>query len=413
MVYKITIQEDWEEKHIFLLGIGIAGLVLSHVIMTIIIAFFVIIFLLFYFKRLLFQPVRIRALFYGVIFAVGLTAYWSLPFIEQYIVIRPNTNSNENTYVNNGIKLGCWFIPFDIYKIIQIYLGHSINIKWMPSCFGWIFIMLFFLIWKYYDNIKKKKILLFGIFSFVMMVLITLKPWNQLVADKLLAYKLQFPWRILMVVYFLFVVSIAYIVVCINKEILLKKVLMIVVISSVIPAMLIIGYGVSSVLLGDNKLSDYQTYNPNEADTLYLPLGADWKEIYKQEGKVISDQDVEFDTNRSTGYIKISVIENKDFKTILNVPFLYYKGYYAKNIDTGRIYSIEKNKQGYLNVMIGHDIGNIVVYYRGTKLQKISSYISLVSFIGFFLYFIKKKRILIKIKKGIKNGIMYNYHSLL
>lgn len=104
-------------------------------------------------------------------------------------------------------------------------------------------------------------------------------------------------------------------------------------------------------------------YFPDAADNLYLPAEVNPDEVRLKEGNVSSD---------SNG--------------VFHVPFIYYKGYAAENEDTGKQYTAEKNSQRYLDVKIGKDTGNMIVYYRGTKLQKISNVISLVSACLLFLY---------------------------
>ena len=73
----------------------------------------------------------------------------------------------------------------------------------------------------------------------------------------------------------------------------------------------------------------------------------------------------------------------------LELPVTYYKGYkaYSNNHEL----EIEKSKNGLIQIQNSENLKNVKVIYKGTIIQKITKYISLVFYIGLIGYIIKKK----------------------
>ena len=78
--------------------------------------------------------------------------------------------------------------------------------------------------------------------------------------------------------------------------------------------------------------------------------------------------------------------------TVLELPYLYYLGYDI-TIENEKISSFESNN-GFVTIKIPEDLesAHIVVQYKGTILEKVSYFISLIALIGFIIYIIKGRK---------------------
>ena len=77
-----------------------------------------------------------------------------------------------------------------------------------------------------------------------------------------------------------------------------------------------------------------------------------------------------------------------------DIPLLYYKGYVAY-IDDGekREYQeVCKNENNLVCVNVSKENSRVVVKYEGTLIQKVSVWITFVTFIYIIMYFVKKSR---------------------
>ncbi len=214
--------------------------------------------------------------------------------------------------------------------------------------------------------------------------------------EKLLAYKMQFPWRLLMVIFFLLAFVVAYFLICINKKRVLILASTIMIVTASIPTITIYGSAVLLMIQGkeQEERGFLREYDPNYADKLYLPEGAVLKKVRKNKGKVSANHNILFETSRDTGKILVSVKENNYDDTIVHIPFLYYKGYTAKNQTTEKQYYVEKDSYGHLCINIGKDTGKILIFYKGTRLQEIANNISIITsifFLGILGYSLWKK----------------------
>lgn len=348
MIYKITMGQDWKFCHVLWLSVGISGLILSHVITTIIVAFFSVIFLALHVKRLCCEPVRVGGLLLGGLLALCLTAYWTLPFLEQYRLINLTDGSlSPDFYASETVKWRYWLIPYELYGRLTDILNIESADQWGPSAIGYGAISMLYMICRYHRDIERKEILQYGIFAFVVLVLISIKPFNQWTCAKLPVNKIQFPWRLLVMIFFLIALTLSYILVCLNKKNLMIMVSTITLVTAAIPTALLYRNAYTEMSLGTSGCA----YSPNAADNLYLPAEVDRDEIRSGEGNVVSNNDISYEISRNTGSFHILVTENKHADTVLK-----------------------------------NDTGDIVICYRGTPLQKICNYISAVSVALLCLY---------------------------
>ncbi|WP_081326627.1 hypothetical protein [Latilactobacillus curvatus] len=80
-----------------------------------------------------------------------------------------------------------------------------------------------------------------------------------------------------------------------------------------------------------------------------------------------------------------------DQKAVVEVPFIYYKGYVAELNHHQRL-PMQMNKRTGLTQVALKGTGRITVYYRTTTIQRIGTVISLLSFGMLIIIIYKEKR---------------------
>lgn len=138
----------------------------------------------------------------------------------------------------------------------------------------------------------------------------------------------------------------------------------------------------------------------------YLPYEImDPQNIYKMDPDLayIGEEKIK-GTKYPNSYFEFYYDKTKEAEVM--VPFTYYYGYVA-NITTskGEVYPLEtyKGEDGFLRVKIKEGLaGKVLVWYNGTRIQKISLLISIVSSTLLIAYITIQK---IKEKSGKNNKI--------
>ncbi|MBQ9437797.1 MAG: hypothetical protein IJU50_05645 [Lachnospiraceae bacterium] len=120
----------------------------------------------------------------------------------------------------------------------------------------------------------------------------------------------------------------------------------------------------------------------------YIPSGSDWAYfnrpyVYNLDGKVYVP-----DFELGNGYVRAQAISQQETGTqeepgIVCVPLLFYRGYEAKDLETGARLGISKDWNNVLTVEIPADYsGTFEVRYKGLWYWRISDLISLVCVVG-------------------------------
>lgn len=140
----------------------------------------------------------------------------------------------------------------------------------------------------------------------------------------------------------------------------------------------------------------------------YLPEGTDKNEFYERGDIITSNNNIEVKFERKGTNLDIEFSNNYYDDTYIELPLIYYLGYEVDyyNGDKKDILPISKGSNNIIRVDLqGYDEGKILVNYKGTRLQKITQYISGISLILFiiYLFYSNNNWITLKLKRGVRN----------
>ena len=143
----------------------------------------------------------------------------------------------------------------------------------------------------------------------------------------------------------------------------------------------------------------------------YLPEGVNKKTI-ETRGEIIesNSKDIEYTFFREGTTLNIKFNNNIYDGCYLEVPLLYYLGYEAEYIkDSNKtVLPITRGKNGVVKIdLLNYQEGNIIIKYKGTKVQNISGFISIISLILFILIVIRDYKISRR-RKYENEKIIYN-----
>ncbi|MBR1523643.1 MAG: hypothetical protein IJ641_04215 [Lachnospiraceae bacterium] len=144
--------------------------------------------------------------------------------------------------------------------------------------------------------------------------------------------------------------------------------------------------------------NDYFEYTPFTAEVIggeWLPAAAsDRDALIEAADKAFTDSNKELGIQRSKNEIYIDEVPPD--AEYIDVPFIYYIGYAAENVETrGSLALSGEGKNGRVRVYTD-GASSIRVYYKGTVLQHMADAVSTGTVIGILIYFlmpvVRKKR---------------------
>ena len=121
----------------------------------------------------------------------------------------------------------------------------------------------------------------------------------------------------------------------------------------------------------------------------YMPLSADKNYILERKDVITTTYPLEHSFTRNGLELTINYNNNQGNNS-LELPLLYYKGY--KAISNDKELNVYQTNNGLVGVDINDEEGTIYVYYGGTKIQKLSKIVSIITMIVFVIYLRLRKR---------------------
>ncbi len=349
---------DW-----VILGISMAGLILSHIQTSLIITMGLFIYAILNIKYIFKNPKVLFIIFGSILICLLLDAFFIFPIIEQmafqrlYLIDKPLEQMHE-AYINVlnvllpnyiwNMKLPSSFI------IGNNELTNNIQRTWkMPSFFIPEIMMIVISIISYIKEKKFDKTFIISVIS----IILAFTPILSYI--KIMSF-MQFPWRTitLMVVFLPITFSSSK---KIGQELKYIVALLTIIIG--------IAYLLTLLVFFNEPFSYRETVSQGE----YLPSEVPTKFFgydYRTDIKV---------TNLKNGYMFNIPDEKMDEE--IELPVLTYKGYKVYEVDENNNEyehtNFEKGSNG-LIVVKNAKMNNIKVIYEGTLLQKITKYISLI-----------------------------------
>ena len=371
-LYRLLITK---RKSYILLSISISGLILGHIISFLITCGLILVVIIINIKKIIKDKTIILDLLKSIVIVILCTSFFTIPLIEQYISIDLN--------VKHGTIFG---VPSQ-NTIKNFFFGVIIDKLGYPPGVGCVFLIstVIYVITIIKDKKKSDKFINFClIFSYVIAIIQTnIFPWKVL--DRYMMW-LQFPWRLMNYETLLLSIASGEILFTFLKD--SKKFYLNI---SIIIAYLIIilYYNITSIFLnwtwhygelskiGGGKEYLAYNYNLSNCNSILTPYSKSRINIKTYKDKV-------------KWLIEYNQIENNN-KTVVMVPFTYYKGYVAINEKKEKMELFEE--EGIVAIRIIDTKGAITVYYEGTVLQKISLIVSVISLLSLIFYEVRMNKV--------------------
>lgn len=386
-IYQMLVQKKdcW-----LLMGLSFTGLLLSHNISFLISCGVFAIFLIAMFKQV--DKKTFKTVMYAIILSFLLSAFYLLPMLEQ---MRGGLYA-VNGYFNKDSLLHSTLNIEQIFKINTTfgYLGHTYDLSQAATMNIGLVLSIMTPLYLF----CKKKTLFFTLTFVVCYLAIWMTtsyfPWDLF---GILGF-MQFSWRVLIVALPAAVTVVSYILNYFEDENKFKFIYWIVMFFS-----LSIGiYQLAPIYNEEKILKDKIVFSTSEYNHIgelslgdYLPLNSNIN--YQEYGQYIETNNqlsnIE-NYNKSYNNMSFTISEAKenDFYTL---PLIYYKGYIVEIQSNSEnvITQTYPNEEGLVTFRIPNNRQeiSIKISYKGTKIQKLSSILSVLSFIMIIVYFILRK----------------------
>ena len=373
---------DYKKFYIF--SLGFVGLVNCHLISTVFMFIIIVLICIFNLSNFINEPKRFQYLIFSGILGLLLGAFFIFPLLEQYFRSDLLITTQKESAVST--------MPF-----LRLFSGiFNFKSHFIPGGVGFIYL---YAIYKRTQLKKKTSLLQFSDFCMIVGLAALLAcsdflPWNEL--SKVLG-SIQFTWRLLFVSSAFLSISAAIIFYesfqsanhfNISMVIILLYVILICVINQ------ILGYDSLKTYYGNKNVEYLKNYNDfSIASGEYLPSKTDWSLIATDKRELKTNNgDITFHLSKKKDKYYIQFENNTGTDTYIDVPLIYYYGYRAKSINHNNYYSLNYGYNTWIRVYI-NDVkeDQIVVWYKGTKIERLSCIISILSWILFIYYYKKNK----------------------
>ncbi len=378
-IYHIVVG-DYTKKW-YIIAIGFTLLLYTHVLTAILSFIFVIIFLAIGFRSIKNEPKRLVYLVVAGVCAVLMSAYFLFPFVEQlfssdFYFNHPSDNPNLHRYT---------FIS--LAEALTAALVDKASTTNFPKI-GLLLTMCVFMRF-FVKKDKENRLLKYAdimlIIGLVFVISVTTPfSWRRFPL-KLLAF-IQFPWRMFEFISFFFAVSGAY---YLSLLTLSKKTKVAISVLFVAFTFAIITNNaewfnnqrktsertVYQPTYENHELGGGKEYLPQKARFTYLETKTDRNVLSLKSNEVVAKP-------QRDGYHTWFEVETTG-GDVLEVPIIYYKGYEASV--NGKKTEIEMSDNGLIKMTMDKP-GNVDIWYKGTAIQYISFYISIVCILVMCLF---------------------------
>jgi len=385
-----VVRGDYKKSYI--LTIGYSLLIYTHVIASVLMFLTLLIILAVNYKTLISEPKRIAYLFLAGIVTVAVVFYYLAPALEQYnsnlFYLNFRTPGGPAAVNKTGLDLILWgFISGIVYPKGMLWTGTGIVL------FSLLFLRFFI---KKENKTKELKFVDAGVivgFCFIVAIS-TLFPWGRFPFN-LLSF-IQYPWRLYEFVSYFFAIAGGYYVSVVfvkNRQ------------RVVVSAVLIIATLATTYIHSENfkhhypkkdRTRDTVKEEPvfgNRYHTIggeYFPVRVPNIEFLRDRGEVatVKNEDTKV-SNLKRDYNVTSLDIEVNSPDTVSLPIICYLGYEV-TID-GEKATIIEDDYGLISVPVTRS-GEIKAWYEGTKMQKVSFYISVLSILLLIVYIFLYKR---------------------
>ncbi len=376
-IYEI-VYGDYKKNYKYLI-IGMSGVMLSHILSSVIIFVYLFIFCIINIKKLLSNKQRITYLILSALITLLLTSYFTLPLLEQLFSASYRVSLPTFVLSQRAMPIYHIFLESSFAQIID-----GSRWIWSPGTVGTMLIIILALyIISIISKDKYSSFMNQNMIISIVCILLTTKlfPWKIL--DNIL-HIIQFPWRLNIIPAIILPLFGSYIIDNYKEN---KKMFIILIIIVGIFSIQSITVFKNTTFVNKDIYDDYEIMFGE-----YLPLSFDNQNFIDRKDIVSNNQNLEYTYEKKDNVLTID-FKNNAMDTNLELPFIYYKGYSAY-IDNNILKTYESDN-GLVGIIIDNKYkeGRIKILYKGTLIQKVTLYISIISLIGYLLLNIKKIKI--------------------
>ena len=367
-------------KKWFWFSIGFVGIIQCHLISTLLIFVAILIMLIINWERFIKEKERFYALLTSGVVGLLVGGHFIFPLLEGL--------SKNNLVASSANTFESWTrtIPFE-----RLFLGfpyYNTN-GFTPPGIGLLYFVLLLFRFKIKIN-KNDKLIKFCDLSAIIGIASLLSatdlfPWREIEFIR----AIQFPWRFYLIASLFIIISstiVTYYYLKDKKKNDIIKFIIPAIIVSIIPFCIIENH------YHNNVIYKYEGFDVINGE--YLPKGTNIQELGKR-GEIVTsnNQDIKLEMEKKGNDVLVKYSNNNSKDTYIDVPLLNYYGYTAIDQNNKKL-KIINGDNNIIRVNLEDENGSVVVYYKGTFIQKISLILSIISTIGLIIYLYRRKDLL-------------------
>lgn len=365
--------------------VGYIGMINSHLVMSVYFTMFVCIYLLIYRKKV-FTASTFKSLAFSSVVILLLTLPFTVPLIEhklmgEYYVFE------GSTMASSGVVRSATFFPWEF--LMQTSTRRYWSIK---QYFNLLALALTIITIRKRKEIFKtdseqKFYKMLWIFALLALIMMSAFPWEIMPKFMLM---IQFAWRLQSMLIF----AVSILAGLALRNLVQRKLKIICLIIVIAFNMITVSYSYMRELFIDYDINNIDmSYFGMGWEREYLPIRTheNLDYFYSRGNDVLikeGNADIE-KLNDNTPDLEFKITNNND-AVVVELPRIYYLGYnikFTNEMNEENNLQFSMNENGFINIEIKGN-GIIEVTYTGTKLEKISNKIALVTLISIAIYII-------------------------
>jgi hypothetical protein len=381
--YRIVIEPKNRRWDWIILSLGMSGLILSHLISAALTAGWLLLLCIVFFRKIWHRKSSILYLVLAALFTAALTAYFTMPLLEQLATGHFSVNDQRNDLSGNMAPLVSLFFGHEYIELLNAIVEKITGIedwkavRWFPGAYGYILFFVVGLRLSRKRELKNKALDFCLAMSIFYVILSVFRPVQKLFADTVVSF-IQVPWRNLMfyTVFIALAAGMAFTILTGNGALRLVRMGML---TATFGTM--VAFGALAMMTVHNGMFPYEELSTSSIGMgEYLPAGVPEQDYAAARGETVqcSDGTLSFSFDREKGYSVLSFQETEE-NTVFEVPVYMYRGYAVVDENTGESFEPYLSSNGLVAFEIpqGYE-GTVKIYYAGTTVQKISDVVSLL-----------------------------------
>ncbi|WP_424348885.1 hypothetical protein ACPBEH_08305 [Latilactobacillus sp. 5-91] len=371
--FKAGIQRHW-----YLLSVGLAAIGYSHMISVEMTGIFILVYTLFNLKRF-YQNRSLKYLIAAGVMTIGLLGSYFLAVGEQMTAMTFQVATQPLAFLSDRTlaldKLLHHSLTNAVFHANTVNVGITILIGLVIAGYS------------FWHSKEERDLIVIAFGLFIMAT--PIMPWHFF--DDTIINTIQFPWRFFVVI----TAIVSYLIAkddlrLLDNKLLFYGLLLVLGLGNVI-------YATNSIQTQSWRFRTNAAYNqPNSyyigAGREYLPAQTDYSKILKNKKRTLKyrKNDIKITKEQATwGQYYFQFATRNDRRAVVEVPFIYYKGYVARISGENKLVPLKMNQQTGLTQVTLKGSGTVTILYQQTPLQKVGNIISVVSLVSLMVIIYK------------------------